>query len=83
MYLERYSAVDFIAQNDWARWDYSNQGSPDGRLTNYKGIEFIAAYKLNKNMKLTMRYFKVEQLKAYGSALENGDRIRFDIDIWF
>ena len=83
MYLERYSAVDFIAQNDWARWDYSNQGSPDGRLTNYKGIEFIAAYKLNKNMKLSMRYFKVEQLKAYGPTLENGDRIRFDIDIWF
>ena len=83
MYLERYSAVDFIAQNDWARWDYSNQGSPDGRLTNYKGFEFIAAYRLNKSMKLSMRYFKVEQLKAYGPALDNGDRIRFDIDIWF
>ncbi len=83
MYLERYSAVDFIAQNDWARWDYSNQGSPDGRLTNYKGFEFIAAYRLNKSMKLSMRYFKVEQLKASGPALENGDRIRFDIDIWF
>ena len=82
-YLERYSAVDFIAQNDWARWDYSNQGSPDGRLTNYKGLELIVAYQINKSMKLNMRYFTVEQIIPYGPALENGDRIRFDIDIAF
>ena len=82
-YLERYSAVDFMAQNDWARWDYSNQGSPDGRLTNYKGLELIVAYQINKSMKLNMRYFTVEQIIPYGPALENGDRIRFDIDIAF
>ena len=41
IYLERYSAVDFLAQNDWARWDYSQYNSPDGRLTNLRGLEFF------------------------------------------
>ena len=83
MHLQRYSAVDFIAQNDWARWDYSAFDSPDGRLTNLKGLEVVAAYRINKYMKLKMRYFKVEQLIPYGPALENGDRIRLDLDIGF
>ena len=79
-YLERYSAVDFFAQNDWTRWDYSSQGSRDGRLTNFKGIELVAAYKISKRFQLKMRYFKVEQLLPYGPALETGDRIRLDLD---
>ena len=79
-YLERYSAVDFLAQNDWVRWDYSGQGSRDGRLTNFKGLELIAAYKISKRFELKMRYFKVEQLLPYGSYLETGDRIRLDLD---
>ena len=41
-HLERFAAVDYLAQNDWARWDYSSQNSPDGRLTNFKGLEIIA-----------------------------------------
>ncbi|WP_299556972.1 putative porin [Seonamhaeicola sp.] len=82
-YLQRYAAVDFFTQNDWARWDYSAFDSPDGRLTNYKGIEFVAAYSLNKRMNLVMKYYLVEQLVPYGIALENGSRIRFDIDVKF
>ncbi|MGI9530947.1 putative porin [Lutimonas sp.] len=82
-YLERYAAVDFIAQNDWVRWDYSGQGSRDGRLTNYKGIEIMSGYRISKMLQLKVRYFIVEQLLAYGPALENGNRIRFDIDFRF
>jgi len=82
-HLERYAAVDFLTQNDWARWDYSSFDSPDGRLTNYKGIEFVTAYKLNKSMNLVMKYYLVEQLVPYGNALENGNRIRFDLDVKF
>jgi Putative porin len=81
--LQQYAAVDFIAQNDWTRWDYSNAGSPDGRLTNFKGLEVMAGYSLGKKFTLKMRYFKVEQLVAYGVAKELGDRIRFDLDIGF
>lgn len=82
-YLQQYAAVDFLTQNDWARWDYSSFNSPDGRLTNYKGFEFVTAYKLNKSMNLVMKYYWVEQLVPYGNFLENGSRIRFDIDIKF
>ncbi|MDW7693990.1 putative porin [Flammeovirgaceae bacterium SG7u.111] len=82
-YLERYAAVDFLAQNDWTRWDYSNAGSPAGRLTNFKGVEFKAGYVVSKNFKVNMRYFVVEQILPYGDALETGNRVRFDLDIGF
>lgn len=79
-YLERYAAVDFIAQNDWVRWDYSSQGSRDGRLTNYKGISLMTGYRISKMLQVKVRYFTVEQLIPYGPSLENGDRIRLDLD---
>ena len=81
MNIERYAAVDFLAQNDWARWDYSDFGSPDGRLTNYKGFELVGSYMLADKMKFTIKYYWVEQLVPLGSELENGQRIRFDIDL--
>ncbi len=82
-YLERYAAVDFLAQNDWTRWDYSDQGSPAGRLTNFKGVELKAGYVINKNFRINMRYFIVDQLIPFGLANETGNRIRFDLDIGF
>jgi len=82
-YLERYATLDYLAQNDWARWDYSEFDSPDGRLTNFKGIEFVVAYKLESNIILTMKYYKVNQLVTSNIEKENGDRIRFDIDVKF
>jgi hypothetical protein len=82
-YLERYSAVDFLAQNDWARWDYTDQDSPAGRVTNFQGIEILAGYVIGKNFKINVRYFLVEQLIPYGIALETGSRIRLDLDIGF
>lgn len=83
MYLERYAAVDFIAQNDWVRWDYGSQGSRDGRLTNYKGISLMTGYRVSKMLQVKARYFTVAQLIPYGPSLENGNRIRFDIDFKF
>ena len=82
-YLERFAAVDFLAQNDWARWDYSSFDSPDGRLTNFKGVELVASYLIDKNISLTLKYYKVDQLIAYGAFKENGDRVRLDFDIKF
>ena len=81
--LQKYSAVDIMAQNDWARWDYSAFGSPDGRLTNLQGIELVAGYALDKRTRLIMKYYLVEQLVPNGSALETGSRIRLDLDITF
>lgn len=82
-YLERYAIVDFFAQNDWVRWDYSSQGSPDGRLSNFKGIELSAGYLIGNNFRLKARYFMVGQLIPYGVAKETGNRIRLDLDIGF
>ncbi|MEJ2112562.1 MAG: putative porin [Flavobacteriaceae bacterium] len=80
-YLERFAAVDFFAQNDWTRWDYSSQGSPDGRLTNFKGFEFMAGYMLGEKTNLKLRFFVVEQLVPYGIAKETGNRVRLDFNI--
>ncbi len=81
--LQRYSAVDFMAQNDWARWDYSSFDSPDGRLTNVKGIEFTIGTKIAENITLKTKYYNVQQLVALGEFKENGQRIRFDVDVKF
>ncbi len=82
-YLQQYAAVDIMAQNDWARWDYSSFGSPDGRLTNLSGIELVAGYMIDEKIKLTMKYYQVEQLIPYGITKETGNRIRFDLDVKF
>lgn len=79
--LERFAAVDYMAQNDWARWDYSAFNSPDGRLTNFRGIELVAGYMIQKNMSLKTKFYLVEQIVPYGIATETGTRIRFDLDI--
>lgn len=82
-YQEKYSAIDFFSQNDWVRWDYASQGSGDGRLTNYKGIDFMIGYAIANNIKLNMRAFMVEQLIPLGIAKENGNRVRLDLDVKF
>ncbi len=81
--LQRYAAVDFLAQNDWARWDYSSVGSPDGRLTNFKGLELMAGYAFDKKLTVNMRYFVVEQFVPFGISKETGSRVRLDVDIGF
>ncbi|MEO9966715.1 MAG: putative porin [Reichenbachiella sp.] len=83
IYLERYAAVDFLAQNDWARWDYSADNSPDGRLTNLKGLELMMGYSFNEKFTLNMRSFFVDQLIAMGPVKESNSRIRLDLDIGF
>ena len=80
-HLERFAAVDYLAQNDWARWDYSSLGSPDGRLTNMKGFELVVAYAINPKIDLQMRTYLVKQLVAVGAFTETNSRIRFDINI--
>ncbi len=82
-HMERFSAVDFLAQNDWVRWDYSSSGSPDGRLTNFKGFEITAGYVIAKKLTLKLRYYNVNQIIPYGIAKENGNRLRLDLDIGF
>ena len=81
--LQKFSAVDFLAQNDWARWDYSSSESPDGRLTNFSGIELVAGYKIDKKISLKLKYYFIEQIIPLEITKENGSRIRLDLDVKF
>ena len=80
-YLQRFSILDFMSQNDWARWSYSANNSPDGRLSNLQGVELVAAYALSDKVQLIAKYYYVDQLVPYGIAKETNQRIRFDIDL--
>ncbi|NNE25485.1 MAG: hypothetical protein HKN09_01460, partial [Saprospiraceae bacterium] len=83
MRLERYAAVDYLAQNDWVRWDYGQFDSPDGRLTNYQGWELMVGYMINDQLKINTRAFVVKQLLSPTEYLETGSRIRLDLDMKF
>jgi len=82
-YIERFAALDYMSQNDWARWDYNNVGSPDGRLSNLEGVELALSYKLNDAIRLSSKYYTVDQLEAVGMFKENGQRWRLDLDVRF
>ncbi len=82
-HLAKYSIVDYFAQNDWARWDYSNVGAFGSRLSNFKGVEIRIGYALKEKFNLVLRTYFVEQLVPEGTFLENGSRIRLDMNIGF
>ncbi len=80
-YMPRFGAVDYLTQNDWARWNYRDQGSPQASLTNIQGIEFMFRYFFADNINLTMKYFSTSRIINYGSNRESNDRIRLDLNI--
>lgn len=82
-YIQRYSIVDYMAQNDWVRWDYSFYGSPDGRISNFQGFEGVINYVLNERISLKFKYFTAQQLIPQKVALETGSRVRLDLNVTF
>ncbi len=82
-YLEKISVVDYFAQNDWARWDYSSFEASGSRLTNFHGVEFKIVYMINKQMNLNFRGYRVRQIKALGQEKETGSRARIDFNFKF
>lgn len=81
--LEKYAAVDYLAQNDWARWSYSDQNSPAGRLTNFRGYEAMVGYMIAENLSTKVRFFHTEQIVKTGTVNEKSYRIRLDLDFAF
>lgn len=79
--MQKYAALDYMAQNDWARWDYSAFNSPDGRLTNFSGIEVVAGYNINKKINIIAKYYIVNQILPTGLFEETGQRIRLDLNV--
>lgn len=82
-HLQKYAVVDYFAQNDWARWDYSEYGVFGSRLTNFKGLEFRLGYAIDQNIKLILRTYFVNQITTAASFRETGSRVRLDIDVKF
>ena len=81
--LEKYSIVDYFAQNDWARWDYSSNGATGSRLSNFQGGELRIGHAIGKKFNLILRTYLVEELKPQGAYRESGKRIRLDLNIGF
>lgn len=82
-HLEKFAVVDYFAQNDWARWDYSSIDAAGSRITNFQGVEARIGYAIKENFNLILRTYFVEELKKVGIFKENGSRIRLDLNIGF
>jgi len=79
--IQKYAIIDYFAQNDWVRWDYSSVGSSASRITNFQGVELELGYAINENMNLIFRGFIVEQLISHTDFKENGNRVRLDLNV--
>ncbi|MDN5200557.1 putative porin [Fulvivirgaceae bacterium BMA10] len=82
-HIEKYAIVDYFAQNDWGRWDYSGQGASGSRLSNSNGFEFRIGYALGEKFNLILRAYTLRQLVAEQTFKETGKRIRLDLNIGF
>ena len=79
--IQKYAIVDYFAQNDWARWDYSSFDASGGRMSNFEGLEFTIKYTISESQNLVMRSFFVEELVTTGLQKEKGSRIRLDFNL--
>ncbi len=82
-YLEKYAIVDYFAQNDWARWDYSSFDATGSRLSNMKGFEVRIGYAINEKLNLVFRGYYTEQIALEASVIETGSRARIDLNFKF
>ena len=82
-HIERYAIVDYFAQNDWARWDYSSENATGSALSNFKGFELRVGYAFGKKFNLIFRGYWTERLKSETAFKENGSRVRLDLNIGF
>ncbi len=83
-HLQRFSIVDYFAQNDWVRWDYSGLGAAGSRITNFQGFEFQIGYLIKENFDLILRAYTVTSLvRLENEFRERGQRVRLDLNIKF
>ncbi len=81
--LQKYAIVDYFAQNDWARWDYSGNASTGYKISNFRGIESRIIYTFGPKFNLTLRVYYTERLLAEGIADGRNSRARLDLNIKF
>lgn len=83
-YKQRYSVVDYYAEDDWTRWGNIDRN----RNTNYSGRELRLAYAFGKKMNAVLRFYSVEALEERiendpAAATETGNRVRLDFNTGF
>ena len=82
--LQKFAVVDYFAQNDWVRWDYSSEGATGSRITNFQGFEFQVGYLIKENFNLILRTYMVRSLVSLENEFkESGNRVRIDLNIKF
>ncbi|MDF1696389.1 MAG: putative porin [Saprospiraceae bacterium] len=82
--IPKYAVVDFLAQDDWLRWDLGN--AIGTRSSNFKGHEFRLAYSISRGVNLVSRAFFASAIKnefVAQEALETSNRFRIDINFKF
>lgn len=77
LYMEKYAAMDYFAQFDFARWTASN----------IKGPEFSVGYRINKFIQCRARYFVSQEIKGLDAInpdyKRSANRFRLDMNISF
>jgi hypothetical protein len=82
-HIEKYSVVDYFAQDDWLRWGFS--GASGTRSSNFKGFEIRIAYAFGPKCNIMARTYFVEGIaeNTIGSVIETNNRFRLDMNIGF
>lgn len=83
-YIQKYSVVDYFAQDDWVRWSYAS--TTGTRSSNFQGHEFRLAYAFGSGFNVVTRLYLVDAIKKNHPedvAKESGNRFRIDFNIRF
>jgi ABC-type phosphate transport system substrate-binding protein len=83
-YIQKYSVVDYFAQDDWVRWGFGN--STGTRSSNFKGHEFRLGYAFGAGFAVVSRVYLVNGISKNNpedSSTETGNRFRIDLNIKF
>jgi Putative porin len=82
-HIEKYSVLDYFAQDDWMRWGFS--GASGTRGSNFEGFELRAGYAFGANCNLIARTYLIKGIapNKMGATLETNNRFRLDLNIGF
>jgi hypothetical protein len=82
-HIEKYSVVDYFAQDDWLRWGFS--GATGTRSSNFRGFEVMVAYAFGPKCNIMTRAYIVEGIaeNTPGATIEINNRFRLDMNIGF
>ena len=82
-HIQKYSVVDYFAQDDWLRWGFS--GASGTRSSNFQGLEIRLAYAFGPKCNIMARTYLVKGIaeNTPGATLETNNRFRLDMNIGF